>query len=1053
MQRENPPLSRKAIRLTLAGITALLVGILLAVIFWQDKDGIPAGNLLRKSVYVLGAALLLGFLFAVFLNEIMRGRRERRVKHGIWFYPVIAGFLSLACMCLAYTFLGMWPLGEKTGMIVDMYHQYAPLLAHLRDMLLNGGNPLYSFEVGLGINFVSLFGYYLASPFNVLLVLFPEHLLAEGILVITLLKNALSGAFFAACVQSVYRRRNITVPMVSVMYALMMYMIAYSWNIMWLDVVMVLPLVVLGFEKLMRTGRYLWYILPLAYALITNYYIGFMLCIFLVLYYAVYVFRKKRRAAQQARSFFRFAVGSLLGGGLAMFLIVPVFLALGHTSAAGAKPPELTSMFDMFGLLGRHLYGATPTIRSGNLPNIYCGMLAVLLLPIFATLKAIPLRRRLAYIGLFAALGFSFTVNLANLFWHGMHFPNDLPYRFSFLYSFVLLLIAFETLQHLRAVTFKQVAVSFTALLAYLIVEEQFGDEAYGFEAIYISLLLLAVYAAVLALVSRKKIRRVRVAYALLCLVVTGEMLFHADGAFRMLDSQEHYTDHDNYVDSDSAETVRMAVEEAQRIGDSQMDGAFYRMELLPRRTCVDTALFGYRGITVFSSSNYYTTTRTMGALGYAVNGVNSHLYKAFVPTVDSLLGIRYLVMNSRLTSHYQLDYLDSVSHNGINYYIYENPDALPIGFVANQAIRDWQYTYYYPFTSQNTLFKALTGDSRELFTLHPVDGSNSSTPTAFNLYASNGQANGTFTVTLQSSGQTYVYADCGAAKTIQVSANGSNWSVSPREAFIIDAGSLQEGDTLTMTVSAEMSCSGNFFVATLNQDVYRDAIDKLSASGLNVSSFSDSHILGTIQSQGGPLFTSIPYDPGWRVEVDGEPVETYGVSEAFLAFDVPAGEHTVELRYTPQGLWAGIILSGVSLCLVILLAILTHIRLQRERDARLLARFDIPSPDSLRSPTSEGEGQTAGSLPSIPPAIPSGGPSEDRADPPNGPDSAGRLQPEPVPDSPASGGAHAAEDPPSPAEENPWPAAPQPREDTATGGEEGGGLLRKPAPGDLPEN
>ena len=115
-------------------------------------------------------------------------------------------------------------------------------------------------------------------------------------------------------------------------------------------------------------------------------------------------------------------------------MLVPVFLALGHTSAAGQKPPELTSMFDMFGLLGRHLYGTTPTIRSGNLPNIYCGMLAVLLLPIFATLKAIPLRRRVSYIGLCGVLGLSFTVNLANLFWHGMHFPNDLPYRFSFLY-------------------------------------------------------------------------------------------------------------------------------------------------------------------------------------------------------------------------------------------------------------------------------------------------------------------------------------------------------------------------------------------------------------------------------------------------------------------------------------------------------------------------------------------------------------------------------------------------------------------------------------------
>ena len=949
-------MSHKAIRLTLAGAAALLGAMLVVVMLWYDKDGVPSDNLLRKSVYVLGTALILGFLFAVFLSEAMRGRRDRPVKHGVWFYPVVSGALSLACMCLAYTFLGMWPLGDKTGMIVDMHHQYAPLLARLREMILTGGSPLYSFEVGLGINFVSLFGYYLASPFNLLLVFFPEHLLAEGILVITLLKNALAGAFFAACVQSVYRRRNITVPMVSVMYALMMYMIAYSWNIMWLDVVMVLPLVILGFEKMMRTGRYLWYILPLAYALIANYYIGFMLCVFLVLYYLVYVFRKKRRAERQALGFARFAVGSLLAGGLAMFLLVPVFLALGHTSAAGAKPPELTSMFDMFGLLGRNLYGTTPTIRSGNLPNIYCGLLAVLLLPIFATLKAIPLRRRVAYIGLFAALGFSCTINLANLFWHGLHFPNDLPYRFSFLYSFVLLLIAFETLQHLRAVTFKQIGASFAALLAYLMVEEHFGDKAYGFEVIYVSLLLLAVYAAVLALVARRKIPRVRIAYALLCLVVTGEMLFHAGGAFRKLDSQEHYTSHGNYVDNDATETIRQAVAKAEQLGDSEMGKEFYRMELLPRRTCVDTALFGYRGITVFSSSNYYTTTRTMGALGYAINGVNSHLYRSFVPTVDSLLGIRYLVMNAELTSHDQLVYREPISHNGVNYYVYENPDALPLGFVTDAAVKDWQYTYYYPFTSQNTLFKAMTGDSRELFTLHPVGaGINNTSATAINLYAADGKANGTFKVTLRSGGQTFVYADCGAAKTIQVSANGSTWSVSPREAYIIDAGVLKEGDELTMTVSAEMSCTGNFFVATLNQDVYRDAIDTLKAGGLEVTSFTDSHILGTVRSEGGALFTSIPYDPGWRVKVDGTPVETYGVSEAFLAFDVPAGEHTVELRYTPQGLWAGILFSGISLCLVILLAILTHIRLQRKRDARLFARFDIPSPDSLRPPAAGG--------------------------------------------------------------------------------------------------
>ena len=101
MQREDSPLSHKAIRLTLAGAAALLGAMLVVVMLWYDKDGVPSDNLLRKSVYVLGTALILGFLFAVFLSEAMRGRRDRPVKHGVWFYPVVSGVLSLACMCLA----------------------------------------------------------------------------------------------------------------------------------------------------------------------------------------------------------------------------------------------------------------------------------------------------------------------------------------------------------------------------------------------------------------------------------------------------------------------------------------------------------------------------------------------------------------------------------------------------------------------------------------------------------------------------------------------------------------------------------------------------------------------------------------------------------------------------------------------------------------------------------------------------------------------------------------------------------------------------------------
>lgn len=228
--------------------------------------------------------------------------------------------------------------------------------------------PLYSFHVGLGSSYLPLFAYYLASPFNLLLVLFPEHLLPEALLVITLLKNALTAALFAACLQYVYRRRDMSVCIVAIMYSMMMYLLAYSWNIMWLDCVMILPLVVLGFERMMRTGKFLTYVLSLAYALYANYYIGFMICLFMVLYYAVYFLRKRREAGRQAKSFLRFVVGSALGGGLAMFLLIPVAMALGQTSAAGGTLPDIKANFDIFNLLGRHLYETSPTIRSATCP-------------------------------------------------------------------------------------------------------------------------------------------------------------------------------------------------------------------------------------------------------------------------------------------------------------------------------------------------------------------------------------------------------------------------------------------------------------------------------------------------------------------------------------------------------------------------------------------------------------------------------------------------------------------------------------------------------------
>ncbi len=944
MEEKKPESRLKAAQYGFLALIFLALTLLLFLGFRTDK---ALTTSLQKIVFPLGISLLLSGLVTL-LFYIQLDDRKEVAKKGPLFYPVFSGVLAVVCMFLALSYMGVYPVGEKSTMIVDMHHQYAPLLSHLKDRILHGGGFLYDFEVGLGVSFLPLFGYYLSSPLNLLLCLFPDSMLTDGILVITLIKVGLAAAFFAACLQYIYHRRDLSVVACSLMYAMMMYTLAYFWNIMWLDVVMILPLVVMCFEKLMREGKYLPYILTLAYALYANYYIGFMLCLFMVLYFLFYLLRRRRTLDRVGKSFLRFAVGSLIGGGLVMFLLLPVAAALGDTSAAGGSMPEMTNNFDMFNLLGRHLYDVTPTIRSGNLPNIYCGILPLFLLPVFITQKSIPLRRRLAFTALLAVVGFSFVLNQFDLLWHGLHSPNDLPYRFSFLYSFVLILIAYETLTHLQWLSLKSIVVSFVAILTYLVIEERFGDDAYGFDSIYISLLLALIYAVIAVLVSRGKLYW-RPATCLLLLVVTAEMVFNGGAVFQTLNNEEYFTKRADYVDNDNTRAIQKGVDRMKELGVAAADGAFYRMEFLPRRTCVDTALFDYRGMTVFASSNPYNLTKYMGGIGYAVNGVNSHLYRDFVVASDSLLGIRYVMLKDDAMPGTKLKKLETITEGSATYTIYENPYALPVAYFVQPGIESWEYTKYNPIASLNTLFSALTGNGEDMYTTLPINVESGSSAT--------GRASGTtsFTVTpldnnktakfvadIVEEGQYYIYVDCGAAKSISVSgAEKKTWSVNKSEPYMIDAGVLAAGTQITVAVTADSTASGNIYVAKLNDSVFEQNMATLSAHGMEVTEFTESRLTGTVTAPSdGVIYTSIPYDKGWSVTVDGQKVETFAGGNAMLAFHVGSGTHSVEISFFPRGLVPGIIISLVSLAALV--ALMLYIR--RSKRGRVPATVTVPN-------------------------------------------------------------------------------------------------------------
>ena len=939
-------------------VFAILGLVLTAVAFYAidrwHTPLMPAGEdagIVQRGVYgVLSAALLAALTIAVIAawHPLKDATPIQRKK---WFMPLMAGGIALAIFCLGYVFLGVYPIGNKSILMVDLHHQYAPLLSELRHMLLEGGDLSYNFHIGMGSSFLPAYAYYLSSPLNLLLVLFPENHLTEAVLVITLIKFTLAAAFFTAMAQYLTKKQSATMVVVGVLYALSGYMLAYSWNIMWLDVVALLPLVVMALEHMLHTGKITPYAILLGVSLFANYYIGFMLCVFLVFYWLVWVFRKRRSLKEIFFGGLRFGIGSLWGAGMAAALLIPVALALGRTSAAGGEIGDFRTNFELFDLFGRMFYGATPTIRSGNLPNLYCGVAAVLFLPIYFTQKQIPLRRRVCYGLLLAILLLSCTLTRWDLVWHGLHSPNDLPYRFSFLTIFVMLLLMAFTLGEIKHVTPRQIFGSLAASAIYLVLWEKLaalntGDKADKVSPdsylLYINLMLLVVYALVLLIGAARRAPRQAVA-RLLLLVVCAELLFGTGRTLKVMNKNEYYTAQPNYIDNVKHVVLHDALRNVEALAEEE--GGFLRMEYLPRTTCVDTALHHYSGLTTFASSNPYCTTLLMGELGYAVNGVNSYLYHSFVAPVDALFGLRYVILEARINNHPQLEYVQTVSateEDGtvVAYHVYRNKTTLPIGFAATNALKEFEGVAFDPFECQQLLYTALSGLTEEIYQPMYVTSETSGASimgSSFSKLA----GNAIYTATAEQRGQYFAYVDCRAADDITVSTydeDGSNlnaWPVTNHEPYILDLGTLSEGQRVDVELYSDGGCRGNVYLMRLDTEAFANHLEVLQAGGLQVTQQTGHSIRGTITAkEDGTLFFSLPYDKGWQVLVDGSPVETFPVDRgeekveqedgsyesvktddgALLGAMLPAGTHEVTIVYTAPGATIGAVISAVSL-------------------------------------------------------------------------------------------------------------------------------------------
>ena len=389
------------------------------------------------------------------MYQVSKKWKERLPLIAAFLIPLLIGIV----VCIDHS---VYPFGDRSILKVDMYHQYAPFFSEFREKLQNGESLLYSFDIGLGADFISLYAYYLASPLNWLLLLCPAKYVLEFMAVLTLLKLALSGLAFGYYLKSHYKINSYAISVFATAYALSGYVAAYSWNIMWTDCIVLLPLIILGVERLVKNGDGRLYYISLAVSIVSNYYISIMICLFLVLYFGIIWLECEEG---KIKAILNFAWYSLLAGGTGAILIIPEAIILGSSGSGTIKFPEnMEWYFNLVAQASRHLLLAeNNTTEVAHWPNLYCGVFVLLLFVFYLLNCGIDWKQKIKRVLLLALLYVSFANNVLEFIWHGLDAPDSLPGRQAFLYIFLLLVLCYEAYLHRRGIKIWQVVVGLVA--------------------------------------------------------------------------------------------------------------------------------------------------------------------------------------------------------------------------------------------------------------------------------------------------------------------------------------------------------------------------------------------------------------------------------------------------------------------------------------------------------------------------------------------------------------------------------------------------------------
>lgn len=851
-----------------------------------------------------------------------------RLKKLISDCRVLAFALPFLLMILFMVIRGFTPFGKNAILYSDMYHQYYPFFVDFRRALLSGESLLYNWNIGMGLDYLGLISYYLASPLYLLSVLVPEGWLLPFFSLLIPVKIGLAGLFFSIFLNKLFGKNDLVVSLFGCFYGLCAWATGYLWNIMWLDTFALLPLVALGTVFLLRDKKFILYTVSLFLSIFSNYYIGLFTCIFTLLVFICYEICRWQGFVRFLKDLLRIALFSVLAIGMTAILELPALAALQNTYSSSNTFPEefrlnmvslhnLKGLFQAMGMVAGNMNGGiVPTFKEG-LPNLYCGIGTTIFSFLFLTCKQVKLRDKICSVGLLLFFSLSFCIRQLDFIWHGFHFPNMIPYRFSFLYSFVVLYMGYRAYLLRRQFKLWQMITAGVLAIGLSLLGPDLTDPVYWayngvFLLLYITILLFsyarkklpgnANHEALREFFEDLKFRRQMGGNILLA-------VFAIELILNMVNFGVSYT---GTTISNYPRGTTYSASMIRYMQQREDDNLFYRAETTHSQVLNDSALNGYTGISTFTSSANVKVTAFMQALGYgARKGYNRYCFEESSPVANLFLGLKYMLeRDGNLEENAYFD----VVHNFGNVYLLENKAYLPLGFLANTEILDVNFEESVsPFALQNDLISQATGIDQRVWSLMigdqlsvaPTDVTlTTQTQTGYTAYKTEADKGGSINYTYEVDREGFLCINLNLSER-------NSYTVWKNEKMLYSEGysvpqmiavsDVVPGDIIEIQFTCKEEQTGAIRVnaGVLDSDLFWDAYKILSASTMELTSFENTYVAGNIRcNRDGVLYTSIPQNGNWFATVDGEPAETVEIGGAMIGLKLKEGYHEITFSY-----------------------------------------------------------------------------------------------------------------------------------------------------------